>query len=78
MLTNKEATAVSVKGADGTPAVSDAALETKLKPFHEFARADANIVVAELKGMNLVEKNEIEGIPTVQIQETPLSDFSMK
>ncbi|NQF13560.1 bifunctional metallophosphatase/5'-nucleotidase [Brevibacillus sp. HB1.3] len=75
VLTNKEATAVPVKGADGTPAVSDAALETKLQPFHEFARADANIVVAELKGMNLVEKNEIEGIPTVQIQETPLSDF---
>lgn len=75
VLTDKEATAVPVKGADGTPAVSDAALETKLKPFHEFARADANIVVAELKGMNLVSKNEIEGIPTVQIQETPLSDF---
>nr|WP_188066420.1 5'-nucleotidase C-terminal domain-containing protein [Brevibacillus brevis] len=75
VLTDKEATAVPVKGADGTPAVSDAALETKLQPFHEFARADANIVVAELKGMNLVEKNEIEGIPTVQIQETPLSDF---
>ncbi|WP_429842562.1 bifunctional metallophosphatase/5'-nucleotidase [Brevibacillus sp. FIR094] len=75
VLTDKEATALPVKGADGTPAVSDAALETKLKPFHEFARADANIVVAELKGMNLVSKNEIEGIPTVQIQETPLSDF---
>ncbi|UIO42342.1 5'-nucleotidase C-terminal domain-containing protein [Brevibacillus brevis] len=75
VLTDKEATAVPVKGADGTPAVSDTALETKLQPFHEFARADANIVVAELKGMNLVEKNEIEGIPTVQIQETPLSDF---
>ncbi|MFF2532030.1 bifunctional metallophosphatase/5'-nucleotidase [Brevibacillus sp. NPDC058079] len=75
VLTNKEATAVPVKGADGTPAVSDAALETKLQPFHEFARADANIVVAELKGMNLVPKNEVEGIPTVQIQETPLSDF---
>ncbi|MDC0761379.1 5'-nucleotidase C-terminal domain-containing protein [Brevibacillus porteri] len=75
VLTDKEATALPVKGADGTPAVSDAELETKLKPFHEFARADANIVVAELKGMNLVPKNEIEGIPTVQIQETPLSDF---
>ncbi|QDS37131.1 bifunctional metallophosphatase/5'-nucleotidase [Brevibacillus brevis] len=75
VLTDKEATALPVKGADGTPAVSDAALETKLKPFHEFARADANIVVAELKDMNLVSKNEIEGIPTVQIQETPLSDF---
>ncbi|WP_435817040.1 bifunctional metallophosphatase/5'-nucleotidase [Brevibacillus nitrificans] len=75
VLKSKEATAVPVKGADGTPAVSDPELETKLQPFHEFARADANIVVAELKGMNLVEKNEIEGIPTVQIQETPLSDF---
>ncbi len=75
VLTSKEATALPVKGADGTPAVSDPELETKLKPFHEFARADANIVVAELKGMNLVPKNEVEGIPTVQIQETPLSDF---
>lgn len=75
VLKSKEATAVPVKGADGTPAVSDPELEAKLQPFHEFARADANIVVAELKGMNMVEKNEIEGIPTVQIQETPLSDF---
>lgn len=75
VLASKEATALPVKGADGTPAVSDPELETKLTPFHEFARADANIVVAELKGMNLVPKNEIEGIPQVQIQETPLSDF---
>ncbi|WNC17849.1 5'-nucleotidase C-terminal domain-containing protein [Brevibacillus brevis] len=75
VLKSKEATAVPVKNADGTTAVSDPELETKLKPFHEFARADANIVVAELKGMNMVDKNEIEGIPTVQIQETPLSDF---
>lgn len=75
VLTDREATALPVKGADGTTAVSDPELETKLKPFHEFARADANVVVAQLKGMNLVDKNEIEGIPTVQIQETPLSDF---
>ncbi|WP_312109166.1 bifunctional metallophosphatase/5'-nucleotidase [Brevibacillus reuszeri] len=75
VLASKEATALPVKGADGTPVVSDPELETKLTPFHEFARADANIVVAELKGMNLVPKNEIEGIPQVQIQETPLSDF---
>lgn len=75
VLKSKEATAVPVKNADGTTAVSDPDLETKLKPFHEFARADANIVVAELKGMNMVDANEIEGIPTVQIQETPLSDF---
>ena len=36
---------------------------------------DANVVVAQLKGRNLVPENEIKGIPSVQIQETPLSDF---
>lgn len=46
-----------------------------MQPYHEFARADANVVVAQLKGTNLVPANEIEGIPAVQIQETPLSDF---
>ena len=51
------------------------ALEETLHPFHEFARADANIEVAELKGTNLVPADEIKGIPAVQIQETPLSDF---
>ncbi|WP_442604382.1 5'-nucleotidase C-terminal domain-containing protein [Paenibacillus sp. KN14-4R] len=75
VLKNKTVTALPVKEADGTTAESDTGLEATLKPFHEFARADANIVVAELKGMNLVPKNEIEGIPSVQIQETPLSDF---
>jgi len=74
-LKSKEATALPVKQADGTVAVSDPSLEEALKPFHEEARADANVVIAELKGENLVPKNEIEGIPQVQIQETHLSDF---
>ena len=36
------------------------ALEETLHPFHEFARADANIEVAELKGTNLVPADEIK------------------
>lgn len=74
-LKSKEAKALAVKKADGTYEVSDPSLEKTLHPFHEFARADANIEVAELKGTNLVPADEIKGIPAVQIQETPLSDF---
>ncbi|WP_213651882.1 5'-nucleotidase C-terminal domain-containing protein [Paenibacillus sp. J23TS9] len=76
VLKDKVATAIPVKGADGTPAVSDPGLEKELQPYHEFARKDANIVVGELTGKNnLVPANEINGIPAVQIQETLLSDF---
>lgn len=75
VLKDKKAAALPVKAEDGTTALSDPALESTLQPYHEFARANANIEVAQLKGMNLVPKNEIDGIPTVQIQETPLSDF---
>ncbi|MBB6019568.1 2',3'-cyclic-nucleotide 2'-phosphodiesterase/3'-nucleotidase [Paenibacillus sp. JGP012] len=75
VLKSKEAKALAVKKADGTYEISDPALEQTLHPFHEFARADANIEVAELKGTNLVPADEIKGIPAVQIQETPLSDF---
>ncbi|WP_375541291.1 5'-nucleotidase C-terminal domain-containing protein [Paenibacillus sp. L3-i20] len=75
VLKDKKAAAMPVKAEDGTFATSDAALETTLQPYHDFARADANIVVAQLKETNLVPKNEIDGIPAVQIQETPLSDF---
>lgn len=75
VLKNKEARALAVKASDGNYAVSDAQLEQTLRPFHEFARADANIRVAELKGKNLVPADEITGIPAVQVQQTPLSDF---
>lgn len=75
VLKSKKASAIAVKDTTGKTEVSDPGLEATLKPFHEFARADANTQVAELKGTNLVPVNEIAGIPTVQIQETPLSDF---
>lgn len=75
VLKDKTATAISVKNVDGTTVLSDSALETTLTPFHEYARKDANVVVAQLKGKNLVPENEIKDIPSVQVQETPLSDF---
>lgn len=75
VLKEKDASAIPVKNEDGTFVESDKELEEILKPYHEFAREDANIEVAQLKGTNLVPKNEIKGIPTVHIQETPLSDF---
>ncbi|MDI2587699.1 5'-nucleotidase C-terminal domain-containing protein [Psychrobacillus sp. NEAU-3TGS] len=74
-LKDKDASTIPVKNEDGTFVESDKELEKILKPYHEFARADANIEVAQLKGTNLVPKNEINGVPAVQVQETPLSDF---
>ena len=74
-LKEKGASTIAVKAEDGTTVKSDEELEKLLQPYHEFARADANVVVAQLKGTNLVPPNEIEGIPAVQVQETPLSDF---
>lgn len=74
-LKDRNASTIPVKGEDGTVVKSDEELEKLLQPYHEFAQADANVVVAQLKGSNLVPANEIEGIPAVQIQETPLSDF---
>ncbi|MEK5233113.1 5'-nucleotidase C-terminal domain-containing protein [Lysinibacillus sp. FSL K6-0232] len=74
-LKEKDASTIPVKNEDGTFVESDKELEELLKPYHEFARADANIEVAQLKGTDLVPENEIKGIPSVHIQETPLSDF---
>ena len=74
-LKDKNASTIPVKAEDGTLVKSDEELEKILQPYHEFARTDANVVVAQLKETNLVPANEIEGIPAVQVQETPLSDF---
>ncbi|MDF2857170.1 MAG: cpdC [Neobacillus sp.] len=75
VLKDRSTTAIPVKSSDGTIVKPDAGLEELLQPYHEIARADANTVIAELKGMNMVPKNEILGIPSVQIQETPLAAF---
>lgn len=75
VLKDKKAAAMPVKDKDGKTVVPDTELERILEPFHKVARDDANTVVGELKGMDFVAPNEIKGIPTVQIQETPLTNF---
>jgi 2',3'-cyclic-nucleotide 2'-phosphodiesterase / 3'-nucleotidase len=75
VLKDKSVTAIPVKGTDGSIVKSDEGLEKLLQPYHEIARTDANTVVAELKGMNMVPGNEMKGIPSVQTQETPLAAF---
>ncbi|MBZ9637362.1 5'-nucleotidase C-terminal domain-containing protein [Clostridium sp. FP1] len=54
---------------------SDKGLEKSLELYHNVARADANTIVGQLKGIDLVPSDEINGIPQVQIQQTPLADF---
>ncbi|OLS39226.1 bifunctional metallophosphatase/5'-nucleotidase [Bacillus sp. MRMR6] len=75
VLKDRSTTAIPVKSSDGTIVNSDEGLLELLQPYHEIARADANTVIAELKGINMVPKNEIKGIPSVQTQETPLAAF---
>lgn len=59
---------------DGSVA-SDKGLEASLETYHDIARADANTVVGQLNGIDLVPVNEIKDIPQVQIEQTPLADF---
>lgn len=54
---------------------SDKDLEAKLQPFHETLRKEANKVIGELKAMDLVPKEEIKGIPEIQIAPTALTSF---
>lgn len=51
---------------------ADAALVKTLTPYDEKAKADANTVIGELKGGDLVPENEIPGIPQSQLQETAM------
>lgn len=50
----------------------DKELEGKLNPYHKVALDDANKVIGELKDGDLVSKDEVNGIPTSQIQETAM------
>ena len=53
----------------------DPALMALLAPCDQFARADAQVVVARLEGGPLAPANEIDCIPTAQIQDTALIDL---
>ena len=54
---------------------ADTDLAAKFAPFHERAKADAATVIGTLKGGDLVPANEVNGIPTAQIQDTAMIDL---
>ena len=54
---------------------SDKELSKKLAPYNERAKKEANIIIGELIGGNLVPENEIAEIPQAQIEPTSLIDL---
>lgn len=57
---------------------SDKNLASKLESYNKRAIDDASKIVGELKGGDLVKPNEIRGIPTSQIEETPMINLINK
>lgn len=57
---------------------ADADLLKILAPYDKTAKDDANTVVGKLQGGDLVKADEIEGIPTSQIECTPMIDLINK
>ena len=64
--------AESIKISEYEP---DKKLAEKLAPYNKKAQDEANIIIGELTGGNLVPENEIAEIPQAQIQATSLIDF---
>ena len=64
--------AESIKISEYEP---DKDLAEKLAPYNKKAQDEANIIIGELSGGNLVPENEIAEIPQAQIQATSLIDF---
>lgn len=54
---------------------SDEELSKKLAPYNERAKNEANIIIGELVGGNLVPENEIAEVPQAQIEPTSLIDL---
>ena len=54
---------------------SDKELSKKLASYNERAKKEANIIIGELVGGNLVPENEIAEIPQAQIEPTSLIDL---
>ncbi|OAN18133.1 bifunctional metallophosphatase/5'-nucleotidase [Photobacterium jeanii] len=67
-LVNKDSFTYKIKGVD-----SDQKMESLYAPYHKRLRENANRVIAELTGTDLVPENEIKGIPQVHIQDTGIS-----
>ena len=53
----------------------DAEMMEKFAPYNDYAVADAEVVVGRLEGEALAPANEIQEIPTAQIQDTALIDL---
>ncbi|SHK85538.1 2',3'-cyclic-nucleotide 2'-phosphodiesterase/5'-or 3'-nucleotidase, 5'-nucleotidase family, partial [Clostridium cavendishii DSM 21758] len=53
----------------------DQKLMNDLKPYHEFALKDANIVIGKLEGGALAPENEIKEIPQAQLEPTAMMQF---
>lgn len=56
----------------------DESLKAKLAPQHEKALKDANVIIGELKGGDLVPANEVKGITEAQLRDTPLLDLILE
>lgn len=71
---------IAMAGKYGNPVYfeADADLTKVLKQYHEIALEDANAIVGELKGGDLVPTDEVNGIPTAQIQPTAMIDLINK
>ncbi|MBU3127094.1 5'-nucleotidase C-terminal domain-containing protein [Clostridium tagluense] len=67
---------VTPKG--GKAVIADADLSAKLQSYSTKAIADANVVIGELKGGDLVPASEIKGIPTAQVKDTAMIDLINK
>ncbi|MGL5336102.1 MAG: bifunctional metallophosphatase/5'-nucleotidase [Enterovibrio sp.] len=52
---------------------SDKHIESLYAPYHKKLRANANRVLAQLTGSNLVPQDEVKGIPQVQVQDSGIS-----
>lgn len=72
-VTSANSVVMSAKGG-----VADAELSAILQPYHEKAIADANVVIGELKGGDLVPADEVKGIPAAQVQDTAMIDLINK
>lgn len=72
-LESKNGDAIAVAGYE-----SDKELEKLIEPFHKMASDDANQILGQLSGSNMVPKDRIKGIASVQTEETPLTDFFNK
>ncbi|RWX55047.1 bifunctional metallophosphatase/5'-nucleotidase [Photobacterium chitinilyticum] len=67
-LVNKDSYTYKIKGT-----ASDSKMEELYAPYHKRLRENANRVIADLSGIDLVPENEIKGIPQVHIQDTGIS-----